>query len=247
MWACALERVRYWERLPMKRAILRLPLLLSALAASTAIEARPAAAQGSRSVTFDHQKPGTPPGAFDCDVSGPGGPGRWVVTQALAEGGIRRVLAQTSQVAAPDRLPICALKNFRGADVDVVALVRPVSGSRVEAGGIAWRVFDRNNFYALVLDGRTGELSILRVERGRPAPLPIAGEDRKFAQRIRFERDRWYQLRVRATGARFEVFVDSAKRFEVEDSVLAGAGGVGIVTISDSVVQFDAFSAAASR
>ena len=228
----------------MKRANARMPLLL----AMFTVAAVPSAlAQGSRSVTFDHQKPGTSPTAFDCDVSGPGGPGRWVITQALADGGIRRVLAQTSQVPSPDRFPICALRDYRRADVDVVALVRPVSGTRVEAGGIAWRVLDRQNFYALLLDGRAGEISMLRVERGRAVPLPIAGEDRKFARRIRFERDRWYQLRVRAAGVRFEVFLDDTKRFEVEDSAIAGAGGVGVVTVADSVVQFDAFNVAAAR
>lgn len=226
----------------MKREILGLSFVLAIVAAPAIAEA-----QGSRSVTFDHQKPGTPPGAFDCDVSGPGGPGRWVITQALADGGIRRVLAQTSQVAAPDRLPICVLKNFSRADVNVVALVRTVSGTRTEAGGIAWRVLDRQNFYALLLDGRAGELSVLRVERGRTVPLPIAGEDRKFARRIRFDRDRWYHLRVRVAGARFEVFLDDVKRFEVEDSAIVGAGGVGLVTIADSVVQFDALSVAGGR
>lgn len=226
----------------MRPATLRPAILLLGLAWSAA-----AAAQGSRSVTFDFQKPGTAPAAFECDVTGPGGPGRWVVTQALAEGGIRRVLAQTSQIAAPDRLPHCLLKNYRRADVDVVVLVRTVSGTRAEAGGIAWRVLDKQNYYALLLDGRAGEMSLLRVERGRAVPLPFAGEDRKFVHRVRIERDRWYQLRVRATAGRFEVFLDNAKRFEVEDDAFRGVGAVGLVTIADSVVQFDAFNVAPSR
>lgn len=206
-----------------------------------------AAAQGSRSVTFDAIRPGTAPTAFDCDVTGPGGPGRWLVTQALAEGGVRRVLAQTSQVASPDRLPHCLLRNYRGADVDVVVLIRPVSGTRAEAGGIAWRVQDRQNYYAVLVDGRAGEMAVLRVERGRAASLPLAGEDRKFSHRVRIERDRWYQLRLRATGVRFEVFLDGAKRFEVEDSAFRAAGAVGLVTLADSVVQFDAFNVAPAR
>lgn len=217
------------------------PLLLAHAAASAA------AAQGSRSVTFDFQKLGTAPGAFDCGVTGPGGPGRWAVTQALAEGGIRRVLAQTSQVAAPDRLPHCVLRNFRGADVDVVVLIRPVSGALAQAGGIAWRMLDKQNFYALLIDAKTDEMSILRVERGRAVPLPLAGEDRKFAHRVQLERDRWYQLRLSATGVRFQVFLDNVKRFEVEDGAFRGAGAVGLVTLADSVVQFDAFNVAPAR
>ncbi|MGH7005071.1 MAG: hypothetical protein ACREIP_14090 [Alphaproteobacteria bacterium] len=221
--------------------ILALILSVAPMAACDAV------AQGSRSVTFDFQKPGAAPAAFACEVTGPGGPGRWVVTQALAEGGIRRVLAQTSQIAAPDRLPHCVLKNYRGADVDAVVLIRPVSGTRAQAGGIIWRVLDRQNYYALLIDAKSGEMSILRMERGRAAPLPIAGEDRKFAHRVRLERDRWYQLRVRAMNARFEVFLDDAKRFEVEDGALRGAGAVGLVTLGDSVIQFDAFNVAPAR
>jgi hypothetical protein len=77
----------------MRRSLVALLIGLAGLAAASA-----ACAQSSRSVTFDFLKPGSVPGAFACDVTGPGGPGRWVVTQAPAEGGIRRVLAQTSQV-----------------------------------------------------------------------------------------------------------------------------------------------------
>src|SRR5512132_893543 len=93
-------------------------IALVSLAAGAA--SGPARAQSSRSVTFDFLKPGSEPGAFACDVTGPGGPGRWVVTQAPAEGGIRRVLAQTSQIGDRSRMPHCLLKNYRAAEVDVV-------------------------------------------------------------------------------------------------------------------------------
>ena len=206
-----------------------------------------AAAQSSRSVTFDFLKPGTAPGAFDCGVTGPGGPARWVVTQAMAEGGLRRVLAQTSQVADASRVPHCLLKAYRGADVDVVVLIRPVSGERAQAGGIVWRAQDARNFYAVMVDAKLGQMSVYRVEKGLPAPLPIAGEDRKFAHRVKLERDRWYQLRVRATESRFEIFLDGAKRFEVEDATFRGPGAVGLATLADSVVQFDAFNVTRAR
>lgn len=218
-------------------------LLALGLAAWTAA----AAAQGSRSVTFDFLKPGTAPGAFDCGVTGPGGPSRWVVTQAMADGGIRRVLAQTSQVADASRVPHCLLKNYRGADVDVVVLIRPVSGERARAGGVVWRAQDARNFYALMIDAKSDQMSVYRVEKGLPAPLPIAGEDRRFAHRAKLERDRWYQLRVRATDGRFEIFLDGAKRFEVEDATFRAPGAVGLATLADSVIQFDAFNVARSR
>lgn len=206
-----------------------------------------AAAQSSRSVTFDFLKPGTAPGAFDCGVTGPGGPARWVVTQAMAEGGLRRVLAQTSQVADASRVPYCLLKAYRGADVDVVVLIRPVSGERAQAGGIVWRALDARNFYAVMVDAKLGQMTVYRVEKGLPAPLPIAGEDRKFAHRVRLERDRWYQMRVRATESRFEIYLDSAKRFEVEDGTFRAPGAVGLATLADSVVQFDAFNVTRAR
>lgn len=224
----------------MRRAAILLALGMAAWAG-------PAAAQGSRSVTFDFLKPGTAPGAFDCGVTGPGGPSRWVVTQAMADGGIRRVLAQTSQVADASRVPHCLLKNYRGADVDVVVLIRPVSGERARAGGIVWRAHDSRNFYALMIDAKSDQMAVYRVEKGLPAPLPIAGEDRKFAHRAKLERDRWYQLRVRATEGRFEIFLDGAKRFEVEDGTFRAPGAVGLATLADSVIQFDAFNVTRSR
>lgn len=224
----------------MRRHAILLALGLAAWSAG-------AAAQSSRSVTFDFLKPGSAPGAFDCGVTGPGGPSRWVVTQAMADGGIRRVLAQTSQVADANRLPHCLLKNYRGADVDVVVLIRPVSGERAQAGGIVWRAQDARNYYALMIDAKTDQMSVYRVEKGLPAPLPIAGEDRRFTHKVKLERDRWYQLRVRATDGRFEIFLDSAKRFEVEDGTFRGPGAVGLATLADSVIQFDAFNVARAR
>lgn len=223
------------------------PAFAALLLALIGLGAGSAGAQSSRSVTFDFLKPGTAPGAFACDVTGPGGVSRWVVTQSAADGGIRRVLAQTSQVAAPDRLPHCLLKNYRGADVDMVVLIRPVSGERAQAGGLVWRAQDKHSYYALFIDAKAGQMSVVRVEKGRAAPLAIAAEQRRYAHRVRFERDRWYQLRLRATGGRFEIFLDGAKQFEVEDDALRGAGAVGLVTLSDSVIQFDAFNVARSR
>jgi hypothetical protein len=226
---------------------MRCALVALLLSAAGAVAAGGASAQSSRSVTFDFLKPGSGPGAFDCDVTGPGGPGRWVVTQAMAEGGIRRVLAQTSQVADASRVPHCLLKNYRGADVDVVVLIRPVSGERAQAGGLVWRALDRQNYYALLIDAKSDQMAVYRVDKGRPTPLPIAGENRRYAHAIKLERERWYQLRMRATGGRFEIFLDNTKRFEVEDGAFAAAGAVGLATLADSVVQFDAFNVARSR
>lgn len=217
-------------------------LILAAAAFATGAQA-----QSSRSVTFDFMRPGAVPAAFACDVTGPGGPARWVVTQALAEGGIRRVFAQTSQVAGADRMPHCLLKGYRGADVDVVVLIRPVSGDRAQAGGLVWHAYDKQNFYALLMDAKADQMGVFRIEKGRPAPLQLAGFAGRYTYPFKIERDRWYQLRVRVTGRRFEIFLDNAKRFEVEDDVLGGAGAVGLVTMSDSVIQFDAFNVARSR
>jgi hypothetical protein len=224
----------------MTRFVVSFVIALTALAGT-------AAAQSSRSVTFDFLKPGAVPNAFACDVAGPGGPGRWVVTQAPAEGGIRRVLAQTSQVGDRSRMPHCLLKNYRGAEVDVVVLIRPVSGEQAQAGGLVWRAQDKQNFYVLLIDAKTDQMAVYRVLAGRPAPLPIAGEDRKYGVRVKLERDRWYQLRVRATNGRFEIFLDNTKRFEIEDGTFRGPGAVGIATLADSVIQFDAFNVARSR
>ncbi len=206
-----------------------------------------AEAQTSRSVTFDFVKLGSAPAAFACAVTGPGGPARWVVAQGTAEGGVRRVLAQTSQVPDASRMPYCLLKGYRGADVDIVVLVRPVSGDRAQAGGIVWRAQDAQNYYALMLDAKAGQMAVYRVANGRPTPLPIAGEDRKYAHSVKIDRERWYELRVRATATRFDVLLEGAKRFEVEDGTLRGPGEVGVATLADSVVQFDAFNVARSR
>ncbi|MCW5771052.1 MAG: hypothetical protein KIT16_05395 [Rhodospirillaceae bacterium] len=222
-------------------------MLAAGLIACAALSGGTAQAQSSRSVTFDFMKAGAVPRAFACDTTGPGGPGRWVVTQAMAEGGIRKVFAQTSQVAGQDRMPHCLLKGYRRADVDVVVLIRPVSGDHAQAGGLIWHAADKQNFYALLMDAKADRMAVYRIEKGHPAPLPIAGGRGRYDYPFKIQRDRWYQLRVRVTGRRFEIFLDNTKRFEVEDDELAGAGAVGLVTMSDSVIQFDAFNVTRSQ
>jgi hypothetical protein len=220
---------------------------LARLVLSGSLAASPAAAESSRSVTFDFLKPGTAPDALFCDVTGPGGPAQWVVTQATAEGGIRKVLAQTSQIADSARMPHCLLKNYHRADVDIVVLIRPVSGEHAQAGGIVWRAQDKYNYYALMLDAKNDRMVVYRVAQGRARPLPIAGEDGQHAHPLKLEPERWYQLRVRAANGLFEIYLDNVKRFEIEDGSMRAAGAVGIVTLSDSVVQFDAFNVARAR
>ena len=42
-----------------------------------------------------------------------------------------------------------------------------------------------------------------------------------------------------AAGARFEVYVNGSKLYEVEDTTFRQAGKVGVWTKADSVTQFD--------
>ena len=117
---------------------------------------------------------GTVPAEFEAGQTGPGEPGRWeVVSDADAAGG--RAVAQSSQDKTDGRFPLLIRRASAPADVAVWTRIKPVAGEVDQAGGLAIRLLDPNNYYLVRANALEGNVRFYKVVSGRREQL--AGAD----------------------------------------------------------------------
>jgi hypothetical protein len=173
---------------------------------------------------------GEPPAAFDVGRTGQGGPARWlVVADATATGG--RAIEQVSTERSDYRFPLAISKGISARDVDVSLRFKPVAGKVDQAGGIAVRLSDPDNYYVVRANALEDNVRFYRVVKGRREKLQ--GVNTKVAP------NEWHQLGLRAEGDRFTVTFDGKSLFTATDRIFESAGRIALWTKADSVTRFD--------
>ena len=164
-----------------------------------------------------------------------GAPGRWIVQE---EGG-NRYLAQLDADSTRTRFPVAVLSDVNAADVDLSVRFRPVSGRVDQAAGLVWRYQNEDNYYIVRANALEDNVVLYKVQNGDRTDLPVKGEGRTYGKPTEVPANQWSTLRAVATGARFEVYFNGRKLYEVQDTTFAQAGRVGVWTKADSVTHFD--------
>jgi hypothetical protein len=181
-------------------------------------------------IAIDKMNAGTPPADFDFARTGQGGPATWaVVTDTSASGGL--AIEQTSTDTADYRFPLAIYRPLPAGNVDVTIRFKPVAGKVDQAGGIAVRLSDADNYYVVRANALEDNVRFYRVVQGRREQLE--GVNTKVAP------NEWHQLGLLAEGERFTVTFDGKPLFTATDRTFAGAGKVALWTKSDSVTRFD--------
>jgi hypothetical protein len=108
---------------------------------------------------------------------------------------------------------------------------KPVAGRVDQAGGIAVRILDADNYYVVRANALEDNVRLYRVVQGRREQ--IGGKDTKVTS------NEWHSLGVKAKGERFTIEFDRETLFSTSDTTFAGAGKIGLWTKSDSVTRFD--------
>ena len=106
-----------------------------------------------------------------------------------------------------------------------------VAGRVDQAGGIAVRVIDADNYYVVRANALEDNVRFYRVVKGRREQ--IDGANTKVAS------NEWHTLGLKAQDERFTVEFDGKTLFTAADKTFAGAGKVALWTKSDSVTRFD--------
>jgi hypothetical protein len=199
-----------------------------AIAFALALLASPAAAD--QRLSFADTAVGALPKDFVTALTGQGKPGDWkVVEDASAEGG--RALAQLNADPTDYRFPLAIHEQISPSDVEVTTRFKAISGKEDQAGGIALRLIDRNNYYLARANALEDNVHFFRVVGGRRQEL--AGANIKVASGV------WHTLTLRAEGNRLSVSLNGKRLFTHTDQTFNAPGKIALWTKADSVTRFD--------
>jgi hypothetical protein len=181
-------------------------------------------------IAIDRMKLGSPPAGFTFARTGRGEDGAWsVVEDKTARAG--QAIEQTSADRTDYRFPLAIPDSFSAADVAVEIRFKAVGGKIDQAGGIAVRLEDADNYYVARANALEDNVRFYRVVNGRREQLEGAN--------LKVTANEWHMLGLRAEGERFTVSYDGKALFSVTDRTFTEAGGVALWTKADSVTRFD--------
>ena len=181
-------------------------------------------------IAIDKMNAGTAPNDFEFARTGQGGPSRWaVVADSTAIGG--RAIEQTSTDTTDYRFPLAIHNPVSAANIDVSVRFKAVTGKVDQAGGIAIRLNDPDNYYVVRANALEDNVRFYRMLKGRREQ--IEGVNTKVTA------NEWHQLGLRAEGERFTITFDGKSLFTATDRTFANAGKIALWTKADSVTRFD--------
>ena len=215
----------------MKNFSASIKYILAAAAAALACAGSAALTQaGSIMIFIDKMTVGAAPAGFEFARTGQGGQAQWVVSaDATALNG--HAIEQTSTDTTDYRFPLAIVQNPSAGNIDVAVRFKPVGGKIDQAGGIAVRLSNADNYYVVRANALEDNVRFYRVVKGRREQ--IEGVDTKVSP------NEWHQLGLRAEGDRFTVTFNGKRLFTATDRTFTGAGKVALWTKADSVTRFD--------
>jgi len=188
------------------------------------------AQKGSTMIAIGKMDVGKAPADFEFGRTGQGGTGQWVVTHdASATGGY--AIEQTNTDPTGYRFPLAIFKLVSAKNIDVSLRFKAVAGHVDQAGGIALRLTDPDNYYVVRANALEDNVRFYRVSNGRR--VQIAGKDTKVSG------NEWHALGLKAEGGNFIVMFDDKELYRATDNSISAAGRIALWTKADSVTRFD--------
>jgi hypothetical protein len=209
----------------------RLSIILVTAASATAL---PLLAE---TVSFDGALPSQLPPQWTGTQTGKG-EAKWSVEEDDSAPSKPYVLKQSGQAT----YPVCIKEDSQLKDGFVEVKFKPLSGKEDQAGGVIWRVTDRDNYYVCRANALEDNVVLYKTVAGKRSSLDIVGRRGGYGVKENVTPAQWHTLRVEFRDHRFKVIFDGKHLFDAEDDTFAAAGKVGVWTKADSVTLFDDFS-----
>jgi hypothetical protein len=152
--------------------------------------------------------------------------GEWAVRPEADAPSPPNALCQTGKAD----FPAIRLDNAVYTDLALVTRFKPISGKEDQAGGLIFRVQDKDNYYILRANALEDNVNVYIYMNARRSQLK--GGDAKVQSGV------WHELRVEARGSTLRGFLDGKQVVETNDDRYK-SGGVGLWTKADSVTCFD--------
>ncbi len=158
-----------------------------------------------------------------------GDPPRWQVIKA----GDDVVLGQLESGGANGDYPVCLKKETAFQDGAVTVRFKSIAGKVDQAGGVIFRAKDKDNFYIARANALEDNVSFYVTVNGKRKTI-------KYWKNIKVELGQWHDLKVKADGATFKVWLNGKFVGEVVDekNTFPDSGMVGVWTKADSVTHF---------
>jgi hypothetical protein len=195
-----------------------------------------------RHFDFSSAKPGTLPDGWKAEVAGVGKPGDWRVVEEdvppilepLSPQAPRltrkAVIAQTAPSNEDERFPLLVHTSERYGDFTFTARFRINGGTFEQIAGLVFRHQDSRNFYVVRASALGDNLRFYKFVDGERS-VPIGPS-------ISFQKDKWYELAVRAEGNQIEVLLNGTNAFPTLTDNSFNAGHIGFITKSDTTALF---------
>jgi hypothetical protein len=181
-------------------------------------------------IAVDRMTLGSPPAGFTFARTGRGGEGEWTVA-ADPTATTGRAIEQTSTERTDYRFPLAIHESLSAKNLNVEIRFKAIAGKIDQAGGVAVRLQDADNYYVARANALEHNVRFYRVVDGRRQQLGAAD--------IRVTSNEWHTISLHAEDERFSISYDGAMLFEVIDKTFSEAGGVALWTKADSVTRFD--------
>jgi hypothetical protein len=191
----------------------------------------------AETVGFDDASPGKLPPHWTGTLTGTGA-AKWSVEQDNSAPSKPNVLKQSGEAT----YAICVKDDARLKDGFVEVKFKPLSGKEDQAGGVIWRVKDKDNYYVCRANALEDNVVLYKTVAGKRGALDIVGRKGGYGVKEKVAPAQWHTLRVEFQGSHFKVIFDGKHLFDVEDGTFTEAGNVGVWTKADSVTLFDDFS-----
>src|SRR5262245_9628215 len=117
-------------------------------------------------VAIANMEVGAAPADFKFAVTGQGSPGKWnVVSDETSFTG--RVIEQSSTDRTDYRFPLAIFQPVVSRNIELSVKFKPVAGRIDQAGGIAIRLLDADNYYVVRANALENNVRFYRVVKGR--------------------------------------------------------------------------------
>jgi hypothetical protein len=196
----------------------------------------------AETVGFDNAKPGKPPPHWTGTQTGTGA-ARWSVERDNSAPSKANVLKQSGEAT----YPICINDDARLKDGFVEVKFKSLAGKEDQAGGVIWRVQDKDNYYVCRANALEDNVVLYKTVAGQRSALEIVGRKGGYGMKEKVAPAQWHTLRVEFKSSHFKVIFNGKPLFDVEDGTFTESGTVGVWTKADSVTIFDDFSWGSGR
>ena len=191
----------------------------------------------AETVSFGNAKEGNLPAQWIGTQTGKG-KANWSIEKDAEAPGKPNVLKQ-SGVAT---YPVCIKDDTLLQDGYVEVRFKPVAGKEDQAGGVIWRVKDKDNYYVCRANALEDNVVLYKTVQDKRSALDIVGREGGYGVKEPVSTAKWHTLRVEFKANHFKASFDDKHLFDVEDNTLSEAGKVGVWTKADSVTLFNDFS-----